>query len=71
MLTKIADGSVIPNECSSNIDKNELIVTIKNTQRLPDLVDYNLKIYGMSIDTNTITHHTYMTLRDSSGGYII
>ncbi len=71
ILTKISDGSVVPNVCSSNTGKSELIVSLTNSQRLPALTDYTLKIYGMSIDDSTIIHYTDMTIRDSSGGYII
>jgi len=71
ILTKISDSSTVANTCSSNTDKNQLIVTLQNQDRLPDSTEYTLKIYGISIDASTIIHHSYMTIRDSSGGYII
>lgn len=71
ILTKNSDGSVIPNTCSSNTDKNQLIVSLNSVARLPDSTNYTLKIYGMSIDPTTIIQYADMTIRDQSGGYII
>ena len=42
-----------------------------NTERLPELTEYTLKIYGMEIDTDTIIYYTDVSIRDNSGGYII
>jgi hypothetical protein len=46
-------------------------MTLKNTQRLDAGTEYTLKIYGMSIQSDTIIHYADMSIRDSSGGYII
>lgn len=71
ILTKNSDSSTTLNDCQSNTDKNELVVTLKNTQRLIDSTEYTLKIYGMSITDSTINHYADMSIRDSSGGYVI
>lgn len=70
-LSRLSDSYVAPSTCLSNTDKSEIVISLKNTERLPAGTEYTLKIYGLEILSNTIIHNAVMSIRDPSGGYYI
>ena len=62
----------VENTCESNTDKNELTVSLANAERLSNAdLTYSLKIYGISILSDTIIHYITAELRDPTGSYSI
>ena len=65
-------GIPVSVDCQSNTDKNQLGLTINNAEgRLDEHRLYSVKIYGVSILTETIMHWVEVELRDPANSYVI
>lgn len=64
-------STLIPGVCSSNTDKNQLSLTMQNTQRLPALNSYRVIVYGISIISTTIIQNIKVSIMDPTNSYVI